>query len=301
MVPLLISFIILLSWLSSSSADLCDEHMDIRGPRMMAMMNGTYPSCRDVDLSSKLAVCELGNDDDVTSLYGSTYIRANLHACPDGSSKKVCYPRIREGFDLFYSCVCRSGVQYPENVTTILWSSWEEITPPVEGVYYAIRLMIDGGECITREFILNKPIISGFGLPDSVFTASSNYNAINFPHQARFGAYFVTCGWNAHPSDTEPWLAITLPAANYAISGVLIKKRCTIPEHFVKRVTISTSVDDVTWQDVIADEDLAYGSDILAGVWFSAGYTARYWKIIAKVFAPPHASMKCDLIGKALI
>ena len=101
--------------------------------------------------------------------------------------------------------------------------------------------------------------------------------------------------------ETEPWVALTLPTANYVMSGVLIKKRCTILEHFVKRVAISTSVDGVAWQDVIADEDLVYGSEILAGVWFSVGYTTRYWKIIAKTFAPPHASMKCDLIGKALI
>ena len=52
---------------------------------MMAMMNDT--SCRDVDFSRKLAVGELGNDDKDTSLYGSTYIIANLHACPDGRWK----------------------------------------------------------------------------------------------------------------------------------------------------------------------------------------------------------------------
>ena len=59
-------------------------------------------------------------------------------------------------------------------------------------------------------------------------------------------------------------------------------------------------MDDVAWQDVIADEDLVYGSDILACVWFSVGYTTRYWKIIVKEFGDDAAAMKCDLIGKAM-
>ena len=195
MFSLLALYIILLACLSYSLADECDEHMSMSGTRMMAMMNGTYPSCRDVDHFRKLTVCELGNNDEDTSLYGSTYISANLHACPDGSFKKVCYPQMREEFDMFYTCVCRSGVHITEDVRNTSWSSLEEITPPVHGAYYAMRLMIDGGECITREFILAKPIVSGFGLPDTVYSASFSWDGTSLPNNARLGAYLVRCAW----------------------------------------------------------------------------------------------------------
>ena len=301
MVPLLIICFVFVTCFSSSTADVCDEHMSMHGSRMMALMNGTYPSCRDVDFSRKLAVCELGNGDEDTSLYGSTYIRVNLHACPDGSLKKVCYPQVHEEFDLFYTCVCRSGVQITDQVRNTSLSAWEEITPPVQGAYYAICLMIVGGECITREFILYKPIVSGFDLPDSVYTASSTYNNVIFERDARFGDYFVICAWVAQSSENQPWLAITLPTSDYSISGAVFKKRCTALDQFTKRVTISTSEDGVVWQDVIADEDLVYGSDILAGVWFSVEYITRYWKFTVKEFGDAAAAMKCDLIGKSFM
>ena len=230
MFPLLTLNIILVICVSRVTADVCDEHMRMNGSRMMALMNSTYPSCRDVDLSSKLAVCELGIDDEDTSLYGSTYISANLHACPDGSLKKVCYPQIQEVFKLFYTCVCRSGVQITDEVRNTTLSAWEEITPPVQGAYYAIRLRIDGGECITREFILDKPIVSGFDLPDTVYTASSIYNHQSSFRDARFDDYFDNCAWIARISENQPWLAITLPTADYVISGAFITMHvsCTL-------------------------------------------------------------------------
>ena len=176
-----------------------------------------------MDFSRKLAVCELGNDDDDTYLYGSTFISANLHACPDGSTKKVCYPQVHEEFDLFYKCVCRSGVQITDEVRNTSLSAWGEITPPVQGAYYAIRLMIHRGDYITREFILDTPIVSGFDLPDSVYTASSTYiNAIIiFERDARFDDYFITYAWLVHATENQPWLTITLPKADYIISGAV--------------------------------------------------------------------------------
>ena len=198
---------------------------------------------------------------------------------------------------MFYTCVCRSGVHITEDVRNTSWSSLELITPPVHGAYYAMRLMLDGGECITREFILDKPIVSSFGLPDTVYSASSSWDGNSLPYNARFGAYTVSCAWLAHINDGQPWLAITLPTEDYIISGVIIKKRFTNPAQYVKRVTISTSVDGVAWQDVIVDE--VY-DDIVSGVRFSVVFTTRYWKIFVKAFGTTTAAMKCDLSGVKL-
>ena len=69
-------------------------------------------------------------------------------------------------------------------------------------------------------------------------------------------------------------------------------------------VNVTTSVDDVSWQDVVIGEDIAtsYSSYDMQGsvsVWFSRQYTARHWKIyIVELIG--HPSRKCDLISKTI-
>ena len=98
---------------------------------------------------------------------------------------------------------------------------------------------------------------------------------------------------------TNPWLAITLPT-EYSVKGMMIKKRCDLPytQQWVTMVTVSTSHDDVTYQDVVVREDLSagYDADITAYIVFTQVYTTRFWVIHVNDFNG-HPAMKCDLLG----
>ena len=136
------------------------------------------------------------------------------------------------------------------------------------GAYYRRHLMMDT-ECIGQEFailpvgLLLKPIVATYNLPDSIFTASSFYAASHEQFRARIDNYNVyACAWIPLTSDPNLWLAIKLPTV-YLIKGMLIKKRCDglYTYQYVTMVTVSTSNDDVSYQDVVSDEDLSNGND----------------------------------------
>ena len=70
------------------------------------------------------------------------------------------------------------------------WSGWKPLEQPVNGAYFARRLMLDKIECITREFMNVGPIVDRYKLPDSVYTASTSYNADSAPRKACIDNYF---------------------------------------------------------------------------------------------------------------
>ena len=157
-------------------------------------------------------------------------------------------------------------------------------------------------ECIGQEIvkILLTPIVSTHNLPDSVYTASSYEDVNHEAYRARIDNYFsLACAWQADlANDANPWLAITLPT-EYLIKGMVIKKRCDPPydNQYVTMVTVTTSHDDVTYQDVVAREDLSdgYHSDLSAHLLFPQVYTTRFWMIHINAHNIG-ATMKCDLL-----
>ena len=69
-----------------------------------------------------------------------------------------------------------------------------------------------------------RPVVSGYGLPDSVFSASTLFGGYT-PQLARIDNYFYEneewkCSWIPHADDTDPWLGITLPH-DFSIYGYL--------------------------------------------------------------------------------
>ena len=65
-------------------------------------------------------------------------------------------------------------LQTPDDVKGTEWTALEGHNLTVDGVYsYSRRLMMEGGECIREEFFKMRLVVSGYGLPDSVFSASS--------------------------------------------------------------------------------------------------------------------------------
>ena len=145
-------------------------------------------------------------------------------------------------------------------------------------------------------------------LPDSVFTGSSYWGNGNghSPKPARIDSYFTSaCAWAAayKTFDFAPWLQITLPG-QYEVIGVYIRQKCDMVQ-YPTVVNVTMSVDDVLWQDVVIGEHIAtrysdYYTQGSVSLWFPRSYATRYWKIYILEYVG-HPSMKCDLIGYAIL
>ena len=269
---------------------------------MAAMMNGSYPACRDIDFSYELFICETDEADVGDNCSSSAHGLPPLPVCEDGTWNRTCYPKFTHDVGYHMNCVCRSLVRIPDDVGATYWSGLESLSPPVDGVFYTRPLMMAGGECITQELIKMGPVVVGYDLPDSVFTASSIWSDDYPPYKARLGDVIETgaCAWFARlkVEDAEPWLGITLPM-NYFIKGCVISKTCSTPRP-ITMITVTTSDDDVIWSDVTVDEDISTLYDFYesAAILFSRSYTSRYWKIFVFNGDPTYSSrLRADLIG----
>ena len=297
-------FVLMISMeMMKASFDSCDNHLSLRGPEMAALINRTYPTCNQINFTRELPVCQIDNENTVDTCYGHPGRLSALPACPDGTWNRTCYPRTSDDMKDI-ECVCHSSVQFTGDIRETDWEKWKKLEPPVNGAHYRRRLVMDS-ECIGQEFIKLpiKPIVARHSLPDSVYTASSYYqnDAAKGPYRARIDKYFNSCcGWAAGNADTtNPWLAITLPTG-YSVRGMKIKKRCDAPytSHYITMVTVSTSDDDVTYQDVVVREDLSagYDADLTAYIVFTQDYTTRFWVIHVNAYNS-YPAMKCDLFG----
>ena len=184
----------------------CDGCPLTAGPKMMAMMNRTYPLCRDADLTIKLPICEVNEDDtgDTCSLSPARF-PCLKSACPDGSWNRTCYPGMRVGFLFAFTCVCRSLVSNLSAAKDTYWSEVGAMSPPVDEAFYYRSLMMGGGECITPEFWRWRPIVAGYNLPDNVYTASTDYGNGFVPYKARINGYQTgTCAWIPAISEYHP-------------------------------------------------------------------------------------------------
>ena len=289
--------------MTRSFSDSCDKHLSLRGPEMAALINRTYPSCAQKDFPIELPICQIDKENRIDTRYVPLDRLPALPACPDGTWDRTCYPRTStDMFEIHIECACHSGVSATDNIRESDWENWQKLDPPVNGVYYIRRLMMDT-ECIGQEGIKIplEPIVATHILSDCVYTASSHYNSHSLAHRARIDVYksFI-CGWVPSSADfNNPWLAITLPT-EYSVKGMMIKKRCDFPNTFqhVTMVTVTTSHDNVTYQDVVVREDLSAGfyDGPTAYIVFTQVYNTRFWLIHVNAFygAP---TMKCDLLG----
>ena len=287
-----------------SSTDTCDQLMSVQ--KKLSMLNGTYPACRDIDITLKLPICEVDKDDVSDTCSTSTHtIPCLKSACPDGSWSRTCYPVPTDDVIYAFSCVCHSAVHVwnVADVRVPYWSNWEPLDHAIDGAYFARRLMVEGGGCITQEFIKMRLIVYDYNLPNSVYTASSSYSSYFSAERARVNTPSSHCAWVALYEDTEKWLGITLPG-DYITGGALVSKKCSPLLEHPGVVTVTTSYDDITWLNVSDRVDVTslYDDDHNAYIWFATRYTSRFWRIqiieIAGTGANPR--MVSDLIGTAV-
>ena len=200
----------------------------------------------------------------------------------------------------------------PVLLSDVYWSGWQNLTKRFRRLIYHRQLLINNGtDYVAEEYSRISTgvqyIVANSSLPDSVFTASSYWGNGNgqSPKRARIDNYFTgACAWAARYKifDFGPWLKITLPG-QYEVIGVYIRQRYDIVQ-YPTVVNVTTSVDDVLWQDVVIGEDIAnrysdYYTQGSVSLWFPRSYATRYWNIYILKYVS-HPSMKCDLIGYAI-
>ena len=273
------------------------------------LVTNNYTRCKDVYLHTQIIVCEIHIQEDemkiegfgLSGCYGSTL------SCAE-SDIKTCMPLVTIN-NLHYRCFCHLDEHGVSITYNTYWTRWEKMPRQFRGFLFRRELLIDNEPDYIAEEYSAVPvkldyIVSNNHLADSVFTASSirSYGGVpHAPEKARLDNYFNTpCGWAAGDKITGEWLQIILPET-YEVVGVLIKQRCDNTLQYPKIIDVTTSVDDVSWQDVVIGEDIAtryssYDKQGSVSVWFSRKYTSQYWKIYIVEFER-HPSMKCDLIG----
>ena len=271
------------------------------------LVSDKYPRCKDVNLHTERLVCEIHSQEDemkidrfgLSGCYGSTL------SCAEGDIK-TCMPLMTIN-TLHYQCYCHLDEQETV-VSDYYWTLWEKNLFR-EFVYHRTLVIKNDEDHVAEEYRRFIPgvqyVVANNSLPDSVFTASSYWGlqspASHSPARARIDDYFdPACAWASGGHDRDyPWLKITLPN-QYQVIGVYIKQRCDF-QQYPTVIDVTTSVDDVLWQDVVRGEDIAtrYSSYDMQGsvsVWFSRSYTTLYWKIyLDETHWGP--AMKCDLLG----
>ena len=296
---------LLVTCLLHSSSGGCGEDLTTKGPKVRALISRRFPSCRDVDFTSELPICELGEDDGRWSTPNNMH--PTLPACPGGTWNRTCYPAPANDVIYDLRCVCHSSVHVTADVRATYWSDVEELSVPVNGAPYTRRLMMEGEECIAQEYIKAGPplpigpIITDYTLPDSIFTASSSYDGNYVPYKARLDNYFAApyCGWISG-GDSEKWLGITLPDT-YMVTGLVVERKCHTGEYLTV-TTVTTSSDGVTWQDVLRNEAFSglYDADYLAYIWFAQSYISRHWRIYRIGATSTNPRIKVDLMGRPM-
>ena len=271
------------------------------------LVNNNYPRCKDVNLHTQIIVCEIHSQEDemkierfgLSGCYGSTL------SCAEGDIK-TCMPLITIN-TLHYQCYCHSDEEDVPVPGVSYWTRWQKMSRNFRGFIYRRELLIDNEpDHIAEEYsivsVKLEYIVSNNTLTDSVFTASSVYSTIYAPERARLDNYFnIPCCWSSAPKAPGEWVKISLPE-EFEVIGVFIKQRCDERKiQYPTVIDVTTSVDDVSWQDVVIGEDIAtryssYDKQGVVSVLFPRSYTTRYWKIEIVEFIT-HPSMKCDLIG----
>ena len=271
------------------------------------LVRHNYTRCKDVDLHTQRLVCEIHNQEDESKIerFGLAGCYGSTVSCPEGDIK-TCMPLVTLN-TLHFQCFCHLD----EETTTIFpdyyWSPWGKLTEHFRESVYRRELVIDNSvDYAAEEYRVFLPtfqyVVSDNTLPDTVYSASSIFsNDKRFAaKRARLDNYMdFGCCWAAAGSYPPAWLKISLPG-NYEIVGIFIRQRCD-DFQYASVVDVTTSADDVLWQDVVVGENIAtrYSSYDMQGsvsVWFSRSYTTLYWKIYI-VESAAHPSMKCDLIG----
>ena len=276
------------------------------------LVEESYMPCSEVDFHNQRLVCEIrsGEDEAKIERFGLSGCYGSTLSCAEGVIK-TCMPLMTIN-TLHYQCFCHKPEVAIPAVSDYYWSGWQNLTKRFRRFIYHRQLLINNrtdyvAEEYSRISTGVQYIVANNSLPDSVFTASSYWanNTAHSPKRARIDNYFTSaCAWAAayKKYDFAPWLKITLPG-EFEVIGVYIRQRCDIVQ-YPTVIDVTTSVDDVLWQDVVIEEDIAtrytdYDTQGSVSLWFPRSYTTRYWKIYIIEYNR-HPSMKCDLIGYAI-
>ena len=284
----------------------CEDTKHLSLFSVMHLLDRVYPGCHQVNLTREFVVCEVNTPQDLMALTGGS-TTCGQPACPDGTSNKTCYPVASTRSGHQYECICKS-VMKPEMLEDdTYWGNWQA---DIWRDYVEKRQLLIGTPptCIMEEYLKDDIVFiistAFFEDPDLLYNASSEYGVQHEAYRARFDEYQdFSCIWAAHEDDLAPWLQISLPEDSmYLIRGVAIRERCDAP--YVGRrpnvINVTTSSDDIDWQDVLVYEDITNSyTDGETSVFFYPPSTNKYWRIHIVEFTGERG-MQCDLIGNEL-
>ena len=267
------------------------------------LVNITEHTCGALDLQKQRRLCKITSEEDEISLscVDQSVCQARVISCPDGSIDKFCFP-VLDTNTMHYQCVCSETLQQSDDLPEASWTTWE--SNPNHKLHSRAFILAESGQVVFEELESTteyRYIVSADKLPDNVLKASSELHTGTVAKRARIDTYNDgPCCWVGALTNPPPWLQISLPSV-YSIVGVYIKQRCDYQLQYAKVITVTSSHDDITWKDVLVQEDISaryssYDKQGSVSVHFTNTYTQRFWRIhiIAYHIYP---SMKCDLIG----
>ena len=81
--------LIIIIGLIETFSNPCDNHFSLTGPEMAALINRTYPSCDQRNLSRELPICQVEGENTVDTCYAPPDKLTAPSVCPDGTWKRT--------------------------------------------------------------------------------------------------------------------------------------------------------------------------------------------------------------------
>ena len=269
--------------------------------QIQAVINQPSPQCSEVNLLTERLVCQVTSADDTESIEKYVKSICQFTSCTVDEVTQTCQPVMTRN-TLEYKCHCGSSAISPSHVPQSQWTNWQKLDKHFREFIYTRKLVLtsDKTVCLAEEFNRRpvRYIVSYYNMPDSVFSASSEWKTAYGSHLLRFDLS-VKCGWISSGGDSNPWISITLPG-DYVVLGVLIVKGCDEPEQVSYVRSISMLAAGTNWMDVVSDVDISdmysAGDKGSVTILFPQPYTNTHWRMGVNGPAS-YAQMQCDLVG----
>ena len=298
MSPEMLSYVFLMSliWKALYFVFLVEGDVIDEGEAMTGfILHQSNPPCRDVDTNKELQPCTLSSLEDYQGLrYGDLSCPAaqGQTGCKDGSYDITCMPlSLQEE----YLCACAEAKG--DVNTGIAWSdTWEEISGE-ELSFKRALCYSQAGWCMDGMFKTNLTYLIKMYAPlDTQITASSVHSSTHGTGKVRlYQIDGYKCGWLKAHSDLSPWISFDFLQIRVAV-GVVIGKRCDIPDQYV--TSFRVSYVDIIFHYIDADNVQAQYDGLIFTWWFGREVSARFW-VIEPVTWNNFATMQVEFLGYA--
>ena len=197
-----------------------------------------------------------------------------------------------------YLCACAE--EKGDVNAGIAWrDTWEEMSG--EELSFKRGLCdSQAGWCMDGMFMMNLTYLINMYAPlDTQITASSVFDDFYGKEKARlYQIDGAGCGWVKASTDQSPWIIFNFFQVRVAV-GVVIGKKCEIPDQYVKSFRVSTNFyDDGPWFYIDDNDVQAQYDGLIFTWWFGREVAGRSWRI-EPVTWDGLAAMQAEFLGYA--